>query len=225
MTTLADVAAAAGGHCLAVNGVVRAKASEAPIDGRFRTIVLFGPGAGFWTLVTASTEFANPAPHPLDRWSIRVISGIARSLGGEPLFPFGGPPFAPFPDWALKSGRCWSSPVNLLVHDHSGLMVSFRGAAGFADDLKNGNASSEDESEQTEPSPCDQCPEQPCRSACPVGALTADGYDIARCKAFLMTESGQDCMQRGCAVRRSCPLSAGAGRKDAQSAFHMRAFL
>ena len=53
--------------------------------------------------------------------------------------------------------------------------------------------------------------------------LGAGGYDVAGCHAYLDTAPGADCLDRGCAVRRACPVGA-ALRGEAQSAFHMAAF-
>jgi hypothetical protein len=56
-----------------------------------------------------------------------------------------------------------------------------------------------------------------------VGALKGSGYDLATCHAFLDTGPGGDCMGRGCAVRRACPVGQDR-RMAAQSAFHMADF-
>ncbi|MCY3874390.1 MAG: ferredoxin [Rhodobacteraceae bacterium] len=220
MTTIADIAAEVRKPGLAVYGVAHdANARGDP----YRSVVLLGPATGFWDVFTLSPEYRDGDPDPLDRWSRRVISRIAQSVEAEPLFPFGGPPYQPFPGWALESGRCWASPVGLLVHDHTGLMISFRGALGFEfavdEDISSAEAAG------ASGRPCNGCSKRPCVSACPVGALSESGYDVDRCKAFLRTAAGHDCMERGCAVRRSCPISAGAGRPSSQSAFHMNAFL
>ena len=53
----------------------------------------------------------------LGRWSARVIGEMAEGLGATAVFPFGGPPWAPFTAWARRSGEAWESPVGLLVHD------------------------------------------------------------------------------------------------------------
>ena len=45
--------------------------------------------------------------------------------------------------------------------------------------------------------------------------------DIMR---FGITPLENDCMSKGCAVRRACPVSQSYGRMEDQSAFHMRAF-
>lgn len=211
--TFADMEAAARPHHLALLGACHA----APEDGLGEegTIVLLGPAEpGFWDHVTAQPEFADGRPDPIDRWSARVIGGIAGACGARAIFPFGDPP-RPFIDWAVRSGRAWSSPVGLLVHDRAGLMVSFRGAVLLADRLDLPLPGS---------SPCDACADRPCLSACPVGALTGDGYRLESCHGYLDTPAGSDCMSSGCEVRRACPVSQSHGRQPEQSAYHMRHF-
>lgn len=207
---LAEIASAAAERQLGVMGVVQ---DDLP-DG-VASLVLLGPlEPGFWPAFTASPEYLDGAPDPLDRWSHRVITGMAKALNAAPFFPFGGPPYQPFIAWAKASGRAHSSPVGLLVHDTAGLMISYRGALGFADRI---------DAPAPPPSPCESCETRPCLTACPVDAFASGSYDVAACKADL-DRPGNDCMTRGCAVRRACPVSQGHGRLEAQSAFHMRAF-
>ncbi len=178
------------------------------------TILLLGPAQpGFWEVFRASPEAGDGAPDPLNRWSMRVIGGLAARLGGAALFPFGGPPWLPFTAWARRSGRAWASPVGLLVHETEGLFVSYRGALALPRRLPLGPAG--------EP-PCETCG-RPCLAACPAAALTGAGYDVAACRDWIETPPGADCLTRGCAVRRACPVGAGL-RPEAQSAFHMAAF-
>ena len=181
-----------------------------------QTLIMFGPDEPrFWSIFTNSPEYADGSPDPLDRWSRRVVGGLADTIGGDALFPFGGPPYVPFIAWAARTGRAWASPVTLLVHNTAGLFVSYRGAIALHRRLDLGALPVQ---------PCNTCADQPCRTACPVQALTQDGYDVAACHAFLDTKDGADCMNRGCKVRRSCPVSQRLGRAEAQSAFHMKAF-
>jgi len=180
------------------------------------TILLLGPSAVFWDIFQNSAEYQDGKADPIDRWSLRVITQLAEQLHATPEFPFGGPPYAPFLDWALQSGRAWQSPVGMLVHDQLGLMVSFRGALRFTDAIDAPLSDAE--------RPCDSCLDRPCLTACPVGALTADGYDTATCAAHLRVKEGAVCMN-GCLVRRACPYSVGARRQDAQNQLHMKAFL
>ena len=181
-----------------------------------RTVLILAPDEPrFWAVFTASPEHADGAPDPLNRWSERVIGALAAREGGEALFPFGGPPWHPFMRWATATGRVWESPVGLLVDGEAGLWTSIRGAVALPGERPVPPA---------DESPCPPCA-KPCLGACPVGALTAEGYDVPACKAFVRSPEGEGCRTRGCAVRRACPISEGWGRPDAQSAFHMEAFL
>ncbi len=182
-----------------------------------RTLLLLGPAEpGFWPMFTATAEYRDGEPNSLDRWSARVIGALAEEIGGQALFPFGGPPYLPFIKWAIQTGRAWQSPSGMLVHDRSGLMVSYRGAVALRERT---------ELPDTGTCPCNSCSTRPCLSACPVSALDAGtGYNVTACHGFLDTAKGMDCMSRGCAARRACPVSAEYGRLEEQSAFHMRAF-
>ena len=190
-----------------------------PRDGlpdKIRTLVLLGPAEpGFWARVTSEPEFSDGTPDALDRWSRRVIGQFACDLGGKAYFPFTGPPWRPFIDWARRSGRAWPSEVGILVHDTAGLMVSYRGALGLTERLGLPPPGSR---------PCDTCIAKPCRTACPVVALTSQEYDIPTCKRYLGTVEGSDCLNSGCQVRRACPISQAYGRRPEQSGYHMRHF-
>lgn len=209
--TLAGIEAACAAHRLAVFGGFHPD----PAEGLGRTLLMLGPAEpGFWPHVTAEPEFADGAADPLDRWSARVIGALAESLGGTAFFPFGGPPFCPFYAWALRTGRAWASPVNFLVHDVAGLLVSYRGALALPDRLPLPVPSE---------NPCIGCA-APCRTACPVGALGPAGYDVPACHAHLSRPEGRDCLTGGCRVRTTCPVSRGYARLPEQSAYHMRLF-
>ncbi len=211
---LADITACLAPQALEVLGGFQAAPGDDLPQGT-QTLLLIGPGPGFWPHMTAQPEWQDGAPDPVDRWSRRAIGRIACDLGAKALFPFGGPPHRPFYGWALRTGRVHASPVRLLVHDRSGLWVSFRGALAFKARLHLPPAP---------PPPCDGCAGKPCLAACPPAALTAAGYDLAACHAFLDAPRGQDCMALGCAVRRACPQSAAHARMPEQSAYHMRQF-
>jgi hypothetical protein len=215
-TDLSSIAAIAADHRLAVfGGFHPAHGDVCPVGTG--TVLLFGPAEpGFWVHVTIMPEWQDGAADPLDRWSKRVLDDIAASHGGQAIFPSDGPPYPPFYRWALRTGRVWASPVQLLVHDQAGLMVSFRGALALPDRL--------DLPPLPAASPCESCTERPCETACPAGALTTEGYDVPSCHAFLDTPAGRDCLSSGCLVRRACPLSQAYGRLPEQSAYHMRLF-
>ena len=215
MTGLAEIDALAARSALENFGAFHPTPEDGAPQG-CATLVLLGPREpGFWPHVSAQPEFRDGAPDPLDRWSARVIGALADEIGATALFPFSGPPWPPFFDWALRSGQAWASPVRLLVHAKAGLMASWRGALALSERLELPAAPA---------CPCDGCAEKPCLSACPAGALGARGYDVPACHAFLDTGAGAACLQGGCHVRTSCPVSRSYGRMPAQSAFHMAAF-
>lgn len=213
--TLDGIEATLAHDALAVLGSFHAVPDDDLPKGT-RTLLLLGPRQpGFWQHFIAQPEWQDGAPDPMDRWSRRVIGRLACDLGAKALFPFGGPPYRPFYAWALRTGRVHASPLRFLVHDEAGLMVSFRGALALKDRL---------DLPPPPPPPCDGCATKPCLTACPVGALTTEGYDLRACHAFLDTTSGQGCMTGGCVARRACPVSVSHARMAEQSAYHMRQF-
>jgi hypothetical protein len=184
-----------------------------------RTIVLAGmAGRDGWGAFAASAEASDGLADPLDRWSRRLIESLARELGGKALFPFGGPPFLPFQRWAQRAEPVHSSPIGLLIHRYYGLWHSYRGALAFREEL-NVRASA------AVPSPCETCTGRWCLSACPVGAFSSGGYDVAACAGHLRSAAGGDCMGGGCLARRACPVGAEHAYGPEQAGFHMRAFM
>jgi hypothetical protein len=100
---LAMIDAAARDHHLAVFGALALHPGE--VAG-MQSLVLLGPQEpGFWAHFTTTPECRDGARDPMNRWSERVIGALAKTLGGCALFPFGGPPWQPFTDWARRSGR------------------------------------------------------------------------------------------------------------------------
>ena len=211
--TLERLEALLAPHSLEVLGGFAVEENEAALPRGTRTLVMLGPRQpGFWPHLKTAPEW-DGQPDPVDRWSRRVIGRLACDLGAKALFPFGGPPYHPFYQWALRTGRCWDSPVRLLVHDRQGLWVSFRGALALKQPLDLPGAVK----------PCDSCAGKPCLSACPAGALGAAGYDVPACHDWL-DRSGAECLSGGCLVRRACPVSIGHARMPEQSAYHMGQF-
>jgi ferredoxin len=184
-----------------------------------QTIVLIGVAGRFgWDAFAESQEARDGAKNPLDRWSRRVIDGVARELGAAALYPFGGPPFFPFQQWARRCEPVHPSPLGLLIHPIYGLWHSYRGALAFPEAL-------DVPALETSTSPCDSCAEKPCLGACPVGAFSTRGYDVAACAEHLHGPEGVECMGAGCLARRACPVGAEHAHGPEQAAFTMRAFL
>lgn len=215
MTKLETIAEQLRPHRLAVMGGFAANKDDTLPKGT-KTLLLLGPSEpGFWPHLKAQPEWTDGAPDPVDRWSRRIIGQTACNLEAKAIFPFGGPPWHPFYQWALRSGRAWDSPVRLLVHDEMGLFASYRGALALKEAIPLPPQPDK---------PCDTCTGKPCLTACPTAALTAKGYDLAACKTFLDSPQGENCMNNGCGNRRACPISQAYARLPEQSAYHMRQF-
>ena len=212
---LAAISALLAAHHLEVLGGFHCAGAEESLPKGTESLLLIGPKQpGFWPHVTQSPEWRDGARDPLDRWSRKVIGRLACDLGGKALFPFGGPPWHPFHHWALRSGRIWASPTGLLLHAEQGLWLSFRGALALAWPLDLPPAATQ---------PCAACA-KPCLSACPVGALGAQDYNVPACHDYLDQDPGQICLNTGCQTRGACPVSARHARMVEQSSYHMRQF-
>lgn len=182
-------------------------------------------GSAFWPFFKASSFFQDGQPHPLDRWSEALGTALARQWGGLALFPFDGPPYHPFQQWAARAEPLQPSPMMLRLHPQHGLWHAYRFAlalpAVHPDDL----------AALSRPLPalatqlCLSCDGQPCLSACPVQAFTGSSYRVEACAAHLHTPEGQDCMQSFCQARLACPVGQAERYLPEHAAFHMRAFL
>ncbi len=194
---------------------------ELPIvdDRPARTVVLLGfTGRAQWPVFAASPEFGDGAAHPLDRWSQRVVSGLARQFGARALYPFTGPPWWPFQRWAQRAEGLHASPLGVLMHAVYGLWHAYRGALLLADTIDLPPL-------QTWSSPCESCREQPCLGACPAGALAGGRFAPGPCRAHLVCEQGAGCRERGCLARYACPVAAAHRYDTAQAVFHLEAFM
>ena len=183
-----------------------------------RTLVLLGfTGTMQWSTFAASAEFADGQPHPLDRWSVRVIGRLGTLFGARPLYPFSGPPWWPFQQWAQRAEVLHPSPLGILMHPRFGLWHAYRGALLFAEIFALPQRISW-------PSPCEGCATKPCIASCPAGAVTSGGFDRAACAAHVASPQGIAC-RSGCVSRASCPVAVAHRYSAEQASFHMRALL
>ena len=186
--------------------------------GEAGTLILVGNvGSGVWEAFAAA-GFIGRSEHPLDDWSREVVSELARDLGADPLFPFGGSPFLPFIRWALRADTVWPSVMGPLIHPRYGLWHAYRGALSFPArfDLPPPDSAAR--------RPCDDCRERPCLAPCPVGAVREGAFDGAGCAGWLTARPRFECRESGCLARRACPVGREYAYGPVHAAFHMTAF-
>jgi hypothetical protein len=224
-SVVAEIGALLAQHGLSTRGLVRfGPQDEAPIlaDGsRAAAVLLIGViGGAIWPHFERwrMGEADQGGTDPLDRWSKIVIGEIGRRVGAEPCYPSDAP-YQPFQRWAMQAEGLKLSPLGILIHPRFGLWHSYRGALLFRE------VEGEVETPvRSEVHPCDTCREKPCRSNCPAGAITADGFDVGGCRQYLATPRGQGgCMLSGCLARNACPVGAEYRYPQAQLRFHMQA--
>lgn len=180
-------------------------------------------GAAHWANFSASSFFADGLPDPLDRWSRAVGDALAARWGGLALYPFTGPPYWPFQQWASRAEPLQDSPLMLRIHPVYGLWHAYRFALALPGAPPVGLAA-------PVPSPsglgslCLQCDGQPCLRACPVAAFDGAAYRVDACLDCLKQASGESCMQQGCLARRACPVGSAYRYPADVAAFHMTAF-
>jgi hypothetical protein len=183
-----------------------------------RTFVLFGfTGSLQWPHYARAVEAHDGAPHPLDRWSRRILGTLAAAFGALELYP-SDTPVLPFQQLAARCESVHPSPIGLLIHPQWGLWHAYRGALLLPDRR---------EIPAVAPSahPCETCVGKPCLVTCPVGAFTTRGFDVHVCADFLGRQPSALCHDSGCMARRACPVGAQFRYLSHQARFHMAAFL
>jgi len=217
---LAALTEAAEAEGLALRGAFNLEPAErvGPLASAL-SVTLFGfVGGRQWPAFAASAEAADGLPHPLDRWSRRLLTALAAPYGATALFPSDGPPYMPFQRWAQRAEPVAPSPLGLLIHPRYGLWHSYRGALAFAQALELG-------AREEMASPCESCEGRPCLSACPVGAFTSEGYDVDACAVWVGSAAGRLCAETGCLARHACPVGRSFAYGPEQAAFYMREFV
>jgi hypothetical protein len=183
-------------------------------------------GSSYWEQFSQSVEFEDGAAHPLDRWSRRVAESIAQRLTLRALYPFEGPPYYPFQQWARRAEGLQQSPVGVMIHPQFGLWHSYRFALlGVEFEIETAEIPATSAVESQVASPCLDCADKPCLHTCPVAAFDANGYAVERCADYLRQTPQAQCHQQGCLARYACPVAPELRYVAAQGRFHLRAFV
>ena len=222
--SFADLEARLGAFGLHLRGVLRLDAEEAELlqveVGSDVSIALVGNiGSSYWPVFSQSIGYQDGQPDSLDRWSRRVAGQVAEAFRARAIYPFEGPPYYPFLQWARRADALSQSPLGLMIHPQYGLWHSYR----FG--LLISQSHLPDQQNISVESPCRKCAAQPCLHSCPVDAFSAKAYDVGRCAAYLKQTRDARCHQQGCLARLGCPIGEAYQYEPAQHRFHLSAFL
>ncbi|MEZ5934872.1 MAG: hypothetical protein R3F54_23640 [Alphaproteobacteria bacterium] len=180
-----------------------------------RALALIGNvGSAIWPFFDAARQ--NTPGLTLDRWTEETVGRIAADAGLEAVYPFNGPPYHPFIQWAKRTGRLFSSPIGLTIHSDHGLWLAFRAALLSDRPI--------DPADSSAAHPCERCADRPCLTACPVGAFTDRGYDFQRCLDHVASPDNA-CREGGCLARIACPVGRQHRYVEPHAAFHMKQLL
>lgn len=207
---------------LHLRGVLKLSKEEAEsfqVDsGSDVSIALVGNvGSSYWSEFSQSPEFKDGRADPLDRWSRRVAEQIAETFSLSTIYPFEGPPYYPFQQWAKRAEALSQSPLGLMIHPQYGLWHSYRFGLLLPQVTEQQSI--------LVTSLCESCELQPCLNTCPVNAFGDEGYDVDSCDSYLKQNSDASCHQEGCLARLACPVGEAYRYEPAQHTFHLRAFL
>jgi hypothetical protein len=155
---------------------------------------------------------------PLNSWTRDIVEPVAEKLSARAIYPFDGPPYYPFLNWARRAEPVFTSPLGLSIHPEYGLWHAYRVALLFREEIAIPFQTIAD-------SPCAVCGDQPCLNGCPVNAFSNSRYDVPKCFDHLNSNKEVRCMKIGCLARHACPVGAEHVYKAEQAQFHMVAFV
>jgi epoxyqueuosine reductase QueG len=184
---------------------------------RSAVVVGSGGGAFFDRFAASAPEARDGAPHPLDRYTRRVVEAAAaaalapRGVAYALYYPFDGAlPLIPFQRLGRAAGLGGPGPLGLQIHPVYGPWWAYRALVVV------------DRAFPAAPPPGDGCAgcDAPCVAACPAGAVARAGFAVAACHARRLT--AEPC-RLSCAARIACVRGPEHRYRDEELAFHMAA--
>jgi len=186
----------------------------------FATVLLVGSaGPLLWDVLHTSEA---PSSDPIDTHCLRALTHFQEELSGHGincrvLWHGGSSLHLPVQRLGEAAGWARRSRMGLSIHGTHGLWFAYRGVLllgpRFRPDVLGGDFLTLRES------PCVDCPESPCVSSCPVGAVGGpSGIESDLCFAERDRE-GALCADR-CLARLACPVGVGSQYSVQQIAHH-----
>jgi len=186
----------------------------------FETVLLIGSaGPSLWDVLQ---EGNTPSDDPIDTHCLRALTHCQEDLsvhGIDCRMLWHGGSSLRLPVQALGEAAGWArrSRMGLSIHGVHGLWFAYRGVLllgpHFRRDVVEGG------SVDLQGSPCVDCPESPCVSSCPAGAVGGpSGIEADLCFTERDRE-GALCADR-CLSRLACPVGVGSQYSLRQIAHH-----
>ena len=176
----------------------------------YRRVLLIGSaGQRLWRRLPSSRS-----ADPIDSFSSARAAQFARQyLRDEtflPLYP--GPLELPLQQLGRQAGWHHDSPLGIGIHPQHGLWFAYRAVLLSALKLPLSVA-------QVTRSPCLDCTDKPCITACPGRAVASSAaFSIPRCTGYRLSEASA--CRSACLARQACPVAAGQRYSDEQMAYH-----
>lgn len=182
-----------------------------------RSVLVFGSGGrtlwdSFLADLSRNPTHLTAEEHPLDAFVHRALNRVdpnpgsgrrwVRCAADETVF-------ADFRGLAVGAGLGWVGRLGLVMHPTFGPWLGLRAACFSTDEIPTTGPLSGG-------GPCDGCP-APCEAQCPVGAVTAAGWDVARCASH--HGASTDCLGV-CHSRNACPVGEEHAHDELEHHYH-----
>ena len=178
----------------------------------YRSLLVFGHGGRrLWETLPQPLD---PAQHPIDHYAVENVRWFAREALEDPepllLFPFSRT-VVPLQRLGRALNLSRPSWLGLDIHPEFGLWFAYRAVVLT-------RRAVEPTRRPDFATPCDSCPDKPCRSACPVEAAGSP-FDLRACADHRLSEHSP-CAEL-CPSRLACPYQSQHRYSEAQMRYHM----
>lgn len=176
-------------------------------------------GQRLWHQVTRKNDALRNgrAPrHPIDRFSTASVLAFLESINCHDfwlMYPREGL-HLDLRGLGRQLGWHHDSPMGIGIHEEYGTWFAYRAVVAV-----NTRFITSSSAGIVRESPCESCVDKPCVSACPVGAVKADGdFDLEACSEERLRE-GSGCADR-CLARIACPVGEKHMYHPEQISYH-----
>ncbi len=179
-----------------------------------RLLLLGSTGSALWGQL--GLEAPGRTEDPVDEHCSKTIERFCEDFLGNLhhriLWPADNPSPLPLTELARSAGWSYRSPLGIGIHPRHGLWLAYRGAVLLDCEVP----------ERREPltdHPCNSCEDEPCREACPPGAVGGpSGLDLSTCwseRSRPEVPCASVCLARG-----ACPVGQSSRYSEHQRQHH-----